>query len=100
MKKSIAIVVLMGMAFGRAQADLGKGSKLLAVNLGVNLPLTELDLTGVGGGKEKLGGPGVSGGAQFIYHLSQRVGIGGEINLSLPSERTSIGKRSVSKSVS
>lgn len=52
----------------------------LVVNLGVGVPLTDLDLTDQGGGKDKIGKTGATFGLQYLYDVSPQLGLGADIN--------------------
>lgn len=89
MKKFAAVAVIMFVGSSPVWASLERGSQLLNVNLGMSVPLSDLKLTGTGGGNDKIGELGFSGGGQYVYHITPQFGVGAEINSSVHSDRNS-----------
>lgn len=84
----LAAVLLVAVA-ANASAAFEKGSQTINLNLGMGIPLTDLDLSAAGGGKDKVGTPGISVGGQYLYHVAPRLGLGLDINYSKSGEKQS-----------
>lgn len=64
-------------------------SHSISANLGTSIPLTDVDVTGIGGGKEKAGSAGLSIGGQYLYNLRKDIGIGLDINFASSGDKES-----------
>lgn len=49
-----------------------------SLNLGLAAPLSGVDFSSIGGGSGSNGGPGPLLGAQYVYYLNQRLGLGAD----------------------
>src|SRR5438552_3130223 len=89
MNRSFYTLLLLGCASAILKADIHAGDQSLTAGLGVGTPLSEIDLTNVGGGKSKAGAPGFSGGFQYLNHVTPALGLGADFNLSNTGEAKS-----------
>ena len=56
------------------------GSHFISAYSGLSLPVTEIDFAVIGGGKDKIASAGGSYGAQYLYLIKPRWGIGLDLN--------------------
>ena len=75
--RSLCVIALVS---GLAKADINKGDQSVTAALGLTVPVSQIDLTDVGGGKAQAGGPGFAGGFQYLYNVSPTFGIGADFN--------------------
>lgn len=87
MKHLWLLVFVFLLAPSAAAVD--KGSQSINLNVGAGIPLTDLDLSGAGGGKDRVGTAGFSVGGQYVYHPARRFGLGLDINYSRSGEKHS-----------
>lgn len=76
----------MVLLAGCASASFGHS---LSLDIGPSFPLTSIDITNVGGGKETAGTTGLAIGGQFLYDLRKDIGLGLDINHYGTGDRTS-----------
>jgi len=89
MKRLITVVSITLAVAGPTLADTQPGSQTVAINLGGAIPLTKLDLTGVGGGTAKVGTSGIFAGGQYLYQILGHLGVGADVNYSNFGDNTS-----------
>ncbi len=63
-------------------AEMNLGDQSVAVELGPMVPLSNIDLSNVGGGTSKVGSTGFAGGGQYLYYVSPTIGLGADLNYS------------------
>lgn len=73
-----SLLLVMGFSVP-AQALMEQSSHVLNIGMGGGVPLMDIDLAPVGGGRERFGSSGVAGGAQYIYQATPAIGLGLDI---------------------
>jgi len=56
------------------------GDSVLNPDIGLGVPLSELNLSRIGAGSQRPGDPGLAVGARYMYQTSERVSLGGQIS--------------------
>lgn len=89
MKKYIVAVLIASVFVGPSWAGLQRGNQVISINVGGAVPLTDVNVSDAGGGKEKIGATGPNFGGQYLYQILPNLGIGADINYSAFGDKTS-----------
>jgi opacity protein-like surface antigen len=87
-KYFFAALLTMGLA-AQAHAHLEKGDQILAVQGGVAVPVSQLEITGAYNSRDTFADPGGSIGGQYYYHVLPMLGVGLDVSNSKFNDRTS-----------
>jgi opacity protein-like surface antigen len=87
-KYFFAALLTMGLA-AQAHAHLEKGDQILAVQGGVAVPVSQLEITCAYNSRDTFADPGGSIGGQYYYHVLPMLGVGLDVSNSKFNDRTS-----------
>src|SRR5438132_1039235 len=76
----VAMLTEMELVLGLMLLPCGLFASQLALNVGVGIPLSEIDLSNAGGGKDKIGETGATIGGQYLFDLTKQLGVGVDVN--------------------
>ncbi|HVE12295.1 MAG TPA: outer membrane beta-barrel protein [Elusimicrobiota bacterium] len=86
-------LILSALGAGPACAAVAKGDSAVSLGLGAGMPVSDLDLSAIGGGSQSPGEAGLAVDGRYLYQAGQHLAVGGELGRMGFPDRTFVGPR-------